>query len=163
MPAAPVSTGAPTTTVSPEIATEVPNSSSAAASEAVQLLLLAPDSAATHKDIGRALIGPAAPSVIRRADHDRLPAEIATELPKKSAAAASEARQLLLLAPDSAAAHKDIGRALTGARGAIITGAPTTTVSPLIATEKPNRSPAAASEAASFCCWLQTPPLRTKT
>ena len=58
---------------------------------------------------------------------------------------------------------KDIGRALIEARCAIICGAPTTTVSPLIATEMPNWSTAAASEATSFCCWLQTPPLRTKT
>ena len=58
---------------------------------------------------------------------------------------------------------KDIGRALIGARRAIIKTAPTTTVSPLIAIELPNKSPAPASEASSFCCWLHTPPLRTKT
>jgi hypothetical protein len=36
-------------------------------------------------------------------------------------------------------------------------------VTPLIAPEVPNGSPCAASEASSFCCGLQTPPLRTKT
>ena len=98
----------------------------------------------------------------RRADHDRLPAD------RHRGAELVTCRrvrglQFLLLAPDSTAAHKDIGRALIEARCAIINGAPTTTVSPLIATEQPKLSNAAASEARSFCCWLQTPPLRTKT
>ena len=41
--------------------------------------------------------------------------------------------------------------------------APTMAVSPLIATEQPKTSFAAPSEAVSFCCSLQTVPLRVKT
>ena len=41
--------------------------------------------------------------------------------------------------------------------------APTTAVSPETATEHPNWSPAAASEAVSFCCSVQVPPERTNT
>jgi len=40
---------------------------------------------------------------------------------------------------------------------------PTTTVSPLIATEMPNLSAVAPSEASNFCCWVQVAPERTKT
>ena len=41
--------------------------------------------------------------------------------------------------------------------------APATTVSPETATENPNPSQAAASEAVSFCCSVQVPPERTNT
>ena len=42
-------------------------------------------------------------------------------------------------------------------------GAPTTAVSPLTETERPNLSSAAASEAVSFCSWIQPVPLKRKT
>ena len=41
--------------------------------------------------------------------------------------------------------------------------APATTVSPETATEYPNASKAAASEAVSFCCSVHVPPERTNT
>ena len=41
--------------------------------------------------------------------------------------------------------------------------APTTAVSPLIDAKKPNASPAAASLAVSFACWVQLVPVRTNT
>ena len=41
--------------------------------------------------------------------------------------------------------------------------APATTVSPEIATEAPNRSMGAASEAVSFCCSVHVSPERTNT
>ena len=140
----------------------MPNMSNDAASAARSFCCWLQTATAAHKDIGRALIEARCAIIKRRADHDRLPAD--RHRPAELVICRRvRGQEFLLLAPDSTAAHKDIGRALIEARCAIINGAPTTTVSPLIATEPPNKSSAAASAARSFCCWLQTPPLRTKT
>src|SRR5690348_4872910 len=45
----------------------------------------------------------------------------------------------------------------------MVEGAPTTMVSPLIATAEPNSLPLEASAAVNFACWVQVEPLRTKT
>src|SRR6266511_2702179 len=84
-----------------------------------ELLLLAPDSTVAHKDIGRALIAARRARSKRRADHYRLPtdrhrpAEVVT-------CRRVRGDELLLLGPDTAAAHKDIGRPLLAARSVSI-------------------------------------------
>src|SRR5262249_54388920 len=71
------------------------------------------------KDIGRALIGARRAIMLKRADKDRLPADRHRGAEKVTCSRV-RGLQLLLLAPDSAASHKDIGRTLIGARRAII-------------------------------------------
>ena len=88
---------------------------------------------------------------------------MATEVPNRRQDSPVASRQLLLLGPGRAAADKDVGRALIVVDADVVVSAPTTTVSPLMATEKPNQSIAAPPLAVSFCWKYQVEPLRTKT
>ena len=116
----------------------------------------------SDEDIGGALIAARCAIVTPRADHDRFPADRHRQAELVNCRRV-RGLQFLLLAPDSTAARKDIGRALALPAAPSSNGAPTTTVSPLIATEQPKMSSTAASEASSFACCIQARPLRTKT
>ena len=88
--------------------------------------------------------------------------ETATEMPKMSFDAASEAvsfccwLQRVPLRTNTYA--EPLSRPASSSPYA-----PTTAVSPDTATEMPKSSYNAASEAVSFCCWLQRVPLLTNT
>ena len=85
--------------------------------------------------------------------------DTATEYPKKSSAAASAAVSL----PCSAQVTPERTNTYAEPAPPASPGAPTTAVSPETATEVPNWSFAAASEAVSLACWAQVTPERTNT
>src|SRR6266508_2562282 len=157
-PASVSSARAPTTTVSPLIATAAPKKSNAAASLAVSFacwLQLVPLRTNTYAEPA---LGPASVSS-EGAPITAVSPLTASALPKRSNTAASLAVSIacwLQLVPL---------RTNTYAEPASLAAseAPTTTVLPLIPTASPNRSPDAASLAVSFACWLQPVPLRTNT
>src|SRR6266545_3212053 len=153
-PASVSSEMAPTTAVSPPTATERPKVSLAAASLAVSFacwLQLVPLRTNTYAE-------PASLAASEAPTTTVLPL-IPTASPNRSPDAAS-------LAVSFACWLQPVPlRTNTYAEPASILSpeAPTTTVSPVTATEKPKMSPAAASLAVSFACWLQPVPLRTNT
>src|SRR6266511_4340381 len=157
-PASVSSARAPTTTVSPLIATAAPKKSNAAASLAVSFacwLQLVPLRTNTYAEPA---LGPASVSS-EGAPITAVSPLTASALPQSSHTAASRAVSIacwLQLVPL---------RTNTYAEPASLAAseAPTTTVLPLIPTASPNRSPDAASLAVSFACWLQPVPLRTNT
>ena len=123
-----------------------------------QLLLLGPRAPRAHEHVGRPRVRAGGRIVAVRPHHHGVARDRHRD-PEHVVGGGVGGGQLLLLGPCAPRAHEHVGRP----RRAVVAGAPTTAVSPEIATETPNVSLAAASEAVSFCCWVQVPPERTNT
>src|SRR6266540_2518834 len=149
---------APTTAVSPLIPTASPNRSPDAASLAVSFACWLQPVPLRTNTYAEPASGPASVSS-EMAPTTAVSPLTATERPKVSLAAASLAVSFacwLQLVPLRTNTYAEPASILSPE-------APTTSVSPVTATEKPKMSPAAASLAVSFACWLQPVPLRTNT
>ena len=140
---------APTTIVSPLMATEVPKLSGDAVSKARNFRCRLQTLAAAHRDIGRALGVAVCAIVKRRADDHRFPADRHRDA-EKVICRRVRGQEFLLLGSRHRRGVQRHRPSLDWRPLGTISRAPITTVSPPIATEKPNRSSSAASEATSW-------------
>ena len=150
---------APTTTVSLLIATAAPKRSLAAPSEAVSLavsvMVAQPAIGFTNTYAEPWLLF--APMSSTTAPTTTVSPLIATAKPKRSLAAPSEAVSLAvsdIVAQPATGFTNTYAEPWLACAPMVSAMAPTTTVSPLIATAAPKSSPAAPSEAVSSACWM---------
>ena len=87
----------------------------------------------------------------------------ATAKPKLSASAPSDAMSLEVCVQLAPAPVNTYAAPRNAAPSTVLSGAPTTIVSPSIATDQPKPSPAAPSAAVSFATWVQVLALRVNT